>query len=522
MRFLLPLILSAATLAPGAVKIALVGDSTVNDQGGWGPGFRGSFGPDVTVVNFALNGRSSKSFRDEGAWKPVLDAKPDYIVIQFGHNDGPGKGVERETDPKTTYRANLIRYIEEARAAGAKPVLATSIVRRVFDTNGKIKAESLAPYVEETRTIAKEQGAPLMDLYSLTRDQAEKLGPAGCAEINAVTADGKPDTTHLAALGRNQIGMMAAHEFVRAVPSLRTMLLAGPAPVQVVVNPDGTGDYKTIQMAIDHAPFVPENQRLVIEIRPGAYEERLVVPQERQRTTLLGRNAADTIITAKMSAKDAGGTFLSSTVDVQGAAFEAENVTFENRFGTGSQAVAISVHSDRAVFRRCRFLGWQDTLYAATGRQYYKDCYIEGHVDFIFGNAAAVFENCEIHSKGDGYLTAQSRTAADMPTGFVFYRCRLTADHETKGSFLGRPWRPYSRVVYIECRIGAFIRPEGWDNWRDAKNEATAFYGESRCEGPGANAGQRVGWSHQLTEAEAAEFMPDRFLAGRDGWAPPR
>lgn len=447
MRRLLSLILSAAVLSPGAVKIALVGDSTVNDQGGWGPGFRGSFGPDVTVLNFALNGRSSKSFRDEGAWKPALDAKPDYILIQFGHNDGPGKGPGRETSPKTTYRANLIRYIDEARAIGAKPILVTSIVRRVFDTNGNIKSDSLVPYVEEARLVAKEKNVPLMDLYSLTRDQAEKLGSAGCAEINAVTADGKPDTTHLAALGRNQIGMIAAHEFVRVVPAMSALLLAAPAPVQVVVNPDGTGDYKTIQMAVDHAPFVPQNQRLIVEIRPGTYKERLVVPQERQRTTFLGRDAATTIITAGMSAIDAGGTFLSSTVDVEGAAFEAENVTFENSFGVGSQAVAITVHSDNAEFRKCRFIGWQDTLYAATGRQRYRDCYIEGHVDFIFGNAAALFENCDIHSKGDGYITAQSRTAPDMPTGFVFYKCRLTGDHQTKGSFLGRPWRPYSRVV---------------------------------------------------------------------------
>ncbi|MDE3198995.1 MAG: GDSL family lipase, partial [Acidobacteriota bacterium] len=151
MKYLLPLMLSAAVLSPAAVKIVLVGDSTVNDQGGWGPGFRGSFGSQVTVVNLALNGRSSKSFRDEGAWTPALDAKPDYILIQFGHNDGPGKGPDRETGPETTYRANLIRYIEEARGVGAKPVLVTSIVRRVFTPEGRIRADSLVPYVEEAR-----------------------------------------------------------------------------------------------------------------------------------------------------------------------------------------------------------------------------------------------------------------------------------------------------------------------------------------------------------------------------------
>ncbi len=449
MKYLLPLLCLLPMISPASVKIVLVGDSTVNNQGGWGKGFSGSLNEQVQVINLALNGRSSKSFRDEGAWAPALAAKPDYLLIQFGHNDSPGKGPERETDPNSTYRANMIRYIDEARAAGAKPVLVTSIVRRNFDDAGKIKPDSLVPYVEATRAVAKEKNVPLMDLYTLTRTQAEKLGPARCIEIDALDKDGKPDTTHLGPIGRNEIGSIAAHEFVRAVPAMRSMLQSGLPPMQVVVASDGSGDFKTIQMAIDHAPFVPDGQRLNIEIRPGTYKERLVVPQDRPRTTFLGEDAATTIITAAMSAKEAGGTFLSSTVDVQGAEFHAENVTFENTFGVGSQAVALMIHSDRAEFRRCRFLGWQDTLYAATGRQYYKDCYIEGHVDFIFGNATAVFDNCEIHSRGDGYLTAQSRTSKDLPTGFVFYHSKLTGENQTKGSYLGRPWRPYSRVVYL-------------------------------------------------------------------------
>jgi len=523
MKYLLPLLCLLPALSPAAVKIVLVGDSTVNDQGGWGKGFSGSFDSQVQVVNLALNGRSSKSFRDEGAWTPALTARPDYILIQFGHNDSPGKGPERETDPDTTYRANLIRYIDEARAAGAKPVLVTSIVRRVFDAAGKIKPDSLVPYVAATRAVAKEKNVPLMDLYALTLAQAEKLGPARCIDIDAIdrnAKDGKPDTTHLGPIGRNQIGSIAAHEFVSVVPDMRATLQAGPPPMQVVVAADGSGDFETIQRAIDHAPFVPDGQRLNIEIRPGIYKERLVVPQDRPRTTFLGENAATTIITAAMSAKEAGGTFLSSTVDVQGAEFHAENITFENTFGVGSQAVALMIHSDRAEFHRCRFLGWQDTLYASTGRQYYKDCYIEGHVDFIFGNATAVFDNCEIHSRGDGYLTAHSRTSPDLPTGYVFYHSRLTAENQTRGSFLGRPWRPYSRVVYIDCAMDAFIRPEGWDNWSDAKNEATAWYAEFGSTGPGAKTVERASWAHQLTQQQATAFQPDVFLRGSDGWNP--
>lgn len=223
-RFVLAGMMLLAVNCFAGVKIVLSGDSTVNDEGGWGTGFRAQFGSDVEVVNLALNGRSSKSFRDEGAWAPALTAKADYILIQFGHNDGPGKGADRETEPKTTYRANLLRYIEEARAVGAKPVLVTSIVRRVFTVDGRIKADSLVPYVEEARLVAAEAHVPLMDMYALTRAQAETLGPEKTAELNAVTADGKPDTTHLGATGRREVGILAAKEFVRVVPVMAEFL----------------------------------------------------------------------------------------------------------------------------------------------------------------------------------------------------------------------------------------------------------------------------------------------------------
>lgn len=218
-------LLAAVAIAGGeargqSIKIVLVGDSTVNDQGGWGPGLRAAFGPDVEVINLARNGRSSKSFRDEGAWTPALTAKPNYILIQFGHNDVPGKGHERETDARTTYRENLAHYVDEARTAGAEPVLITSIVRRNFTTDGKIKVDSLTPFVEAARAVATEKNVPLMDLYALTLAQAEKLGPAGCEDIDARDKDGKRDHTHLGAKGQQEIGAMAARELVRLEPAL--------------------------------------------------------------------------------------------------------------------------------------------------------------------------------------------------------------------------------------------------------------------------------------------------------------
>jgi len=207
------------------VKIALIGDSTVNDEGGWGPGLRASFdGSRVEVLNFALNGRSSKSFRTEKRWEPVLAAKPDYVLIQFGHNDSPGKGPERETDPKTTFRENLIRYMDEAKAAGAKPVLVTSIVRRNFDASGKIRPDSLVPYVAVVRELAAEKHVPLLDLYARTLKQAEDYGPEVTATLGARTKDDKLDTTHLGPRGQKEIGVMAARDLVAVEPSLKPYL----------------------------------------------------------------------------------------------------------------------------------------------------------------------------------------------------------------------------------------------------------------------------------------------------------
>jgi PelA/Pel-15E family pectate lyase len=220
---LLLAVLTTAAWAPaltGAAKIVLVGDSTVAEDGGWGPGFRASFDATVETLNHAMNGRSSKSFRAEKRWEPALAAHPDYVLIQFGHNDGPGKGPERETDAATTFRDNLRRYAAEARAAGATPVLVTSIVRRSFNADGSFRPDTLVPYVEAVRAVAAERQLPLIDLYALTRAQAERLGNAGCeSTIGAVDAAGKPDHTHLSPRGKAEIGAMVARELARLFPA---------------------------------------------------------------------------------------------------------------------------------------------------------------------------------------------------------------------------------------------------------------------------------------------------------------
>ncbi len=232
---------AAAQDAPTVKRIVLVGDSTVAPKSGWGDAFAKLLAPGVECRNLALGGRSSKSYRDEGHWKKVLEAKPDWVLIQFGHNDMPGKGPKRETDAKTTYRENLVRYIAEARAIGTKPVLVTSLTRRNFNAKGKIDPAHLAPstdsqagkqlqdflndYVEATRAVAAEQKVPLIDLNARSISQMNQLGPGAAVAFNAKSKDpAKPDTTHLSADGATKTADLVADEIRKHVPELFQLL----------------------------------------------------------------------------------------------------------------------------------------------------------------------------------------------------------------------------------------------------------------------------------------------------------
>jgi pectinesterase len=305
------------------------------------------------------------------------------------------------------------------------------------------------------------------------------------------------------------------------------------------VAADGSGDYKTVQAAVD---AVPENnsEPLVIHIKPGRYREKIRVPKGKAFVTFKGEDAKTTILTNDWNAKHVGadgkevGTFGSTSVLVEAPDFVAENVTFENSAGNTGQAVALSAVGDRQVFRNSRLLGWQDTLYANGGRQYYDHCYIEGRVDFIFGNAVAVFDHCIIHSKNGGHVTAASTDQA-KPWGYVFLDCKLTgdptpwkdpsgaqpADKATPKADLGRPWRPYASVTYVRCELGDHIKPEGWQKWRkDDETDKTARYAEYRCTGPGANRAGRLPWTKELSDEQAAQLTVEKLLAGTDGWKP--
>lgn len=305
------------------------------------------------------------------------------------------------------------------------------------------------------------------------------------------------------------------------------LVAAGPALAEVVITvaKDSSAQFATIQAAIDSIP-AGGTVRHVVQIAPGRYEERVTLPKDKPFVTLRGADRSTTVITYKLGANQPGpdgqpiGTGKTGTVYLLARDCAAEDLTVENSFGQGAQAVALYANADRLVFRNCRFLGWQDTLYADGGRQYYTGCQIEGHCDFIFGNAAAFFQDCTIRCLSANYITAHSRTAADQPTGYVFKDCKIVADEKTQGVYLGRPWRPYARVVYLDCWMDQAVRPEGWHNWRDPSREATVFYAEYRSKGPGANPDARVSWSRQLTDAQAAAFSAENFLKGTDNWSP--
>jgi pectinesterase len=297
--------------------------------------------------------------------------------------------------------------------------------------------------------------------------------------------------------------------------------LAQAQQKKLVVSQDGSGDYTSIQTALDAIPAFPE-ERLEIHIKNGVYKEKLVISSWKTRISFIGEDRDKTIIVwDDYSGKGAINTFTSYTVLVQGNEFRAENLTFENSAGPVGQAVALHVEADRCVFKNCRILGNQDTIYAGVdnSRQYYVNCYIEGTTDFIFGPATAVFENCTIHCKKNSYITAAS-TPQGQPHGFMFLNCKLTASPEATKVYLGRPWRPYAQTVFLNTEMGAFIRPEGWHNWKKPEAEKTAFYAEYKSKGPGAAPDKREKWSRQLTKKEAKRFKPELVLAGQDKWNP--
>lgn len=286
--------------------------------------------------------------------------------------------------------------------------------------------------------------------------------------------------------------------------------------VVLTVAQDGSGDFTKIQDAIYASPAFPY-EKVVINIKNGIYNEKVRIPEWNTHLTLIGESKENTIITFDDNFKKINlgrnSTFYTYTVLVEGDDFSASNLTIKNASGDHGQGIALSVVANRVKVSNCAILGNQDTLYLSgnQAKQYFKDCYIEGTTDFIFGGATALFENCTINSIKSSYISAAS-TPENTPFGFVFKACTLTANPDATAVYLGRPWRIYAKTVYLNCTMGKQIRPEGWENWSKPDAEKNTFYGEYNCKGEGAQTAKRVSWSHQLTKKEAEKYTTENIL----------
>jgi pectinesterase len=285
------------------------------------------------------------------------------------------------------------------------------------------------------------------------------------------------------------------------------------AQQQIIVSKDGKGDYTTVQAALNAVPL-HNKKPISIFIKNGIYKEKLFLDSTKNFVTLIGEDKFNTILsyddhTGKLTIKgDTINTRTSWSFKILADNFTASNISFQNDAGfTAGQAVAVEANGDKAIFYNCRFLGNQDVLFTNSekSRQYYKNCYIEGTTDFIFGSSTLWFEHCHIHSKKNSHITAAS-TPPEKQFGFIFNECILTGDTSLHSVSLGRPWRPYAAVVYLHCYIGDHIKPEGWANWNNTDNYKTARYAEYKNYGPSADPLKRVNWIKQLTDDEAKSY----------------
>ena len=289
----------------------------------------------------------------------------------------------------------------------------------------------------------------------------------------------------------------------------------------IVVSRDGTGNFRTLQEAIESARAFMD-YTVTIYVRNGVYKEKVIVPSWVENIHIIGEDRDKTIITYDDHANiNKMGTFRTYTVKVEGSDITFKNLTIENNAAQLGQAVALHTEGDRLKFINCRILGNQDTIYtgAKFTRLYFKDCYIDGTTDFIFGPSTALFEDCIIHSKRNSYVTAAS-TPKEAKYGYVFKHCKLTAEPGVDKVYLGRPWRPYAYTLFIECELGKHIVLAGWHNWGKQSNEETARYMEYKNTGEGANASERVAWSKQLTKKEAEAVTVDAIFRTQSDWNP--
>lgn len=522
--------------------IHMIGDSTMadkdisnlNPERGWGMVFENFVDDQVRVMNYAKNGRSTKSFVDQGLWDEVkANMRPgDYLFVQFGHNDQKSGKASVHAPAWGAYQDYLRMFINTAREAGATPVLFTSVARRHF-YNGVLDEETLGEYPEAMKAVAKEMDVVCIDMESATIDWLKEAGDLASREYfmwiepgtNPSAPAGKQDNTHSNPRGARRNCEIASDSLRVKLPQIAEHLVH----YDYVVDKEGRGDFLTVQEAIDAVPDYLSSRTKTILIKPGVYKERIIIPASKCNLKIIGSGAANTVISYDNAARklwpdtdDQMGTFGSASVFVDADNVSFQDLSIRNDAGSGDlvgQAVALATNGDCIFFHRCRIIANQDTIY--TGRRYsgigkacrsyYLDCYIEGTTDFIFGSGVVLFEDCHIHSRRNSYVTAAS-TAEGEKYGYVFKNCELTADPHINKVHLGRPWRDYAKVVYLDCYLGPHIVPAGWHNWSKPEREKTAFYAEYRSYGPGAAPDKRVTWSHQLSDEQASEYTYDKIM----------
>ena len=302
-------------------------------------------------------------------------------------------------------------------------------------------------------------------------------------------------------------------------------------PDTIVVARDGTGQFRNVGEAIEVCRAFMDYHK-VIYVKKGTYKEKLIIPSWLQNIEICGEDRDQTIITwddhANIEADISPltshlspqkiGTFRTYTLKIEGNDITLKNITIENNAAKLGQAVALHTEGDRLTFVNCRFLGNQDTVYTGVAgtRLFFKDCYIEGTTDFIFGPSTAWFEHCDIYCKANSYITAAS-TPQEIMYGYIFNNCTVSCAPDVTKVYLGRPWRAYGYTLFMHCMLPSQIRPEGWHHWQKER-ELTARYLEFENNGEGAATDKRVGWSRQLTKKEAKEITPENVFRRADDW----
>ena len=528
--------LATAWLLCSSFTIHLMGDSTMAEKDlskgtperGWGMMFQNFLDNGAQVINYARNGRSTKSVIDLGEWAKVYEAvQPgDWVFIQYGHNDSKQSDSLRYAAAYGAYQDNLRAFIEGVRAKGGNPVLLTPVARRWFKQAG-LDRNCHGDYPAAMKQVAEESGTPLLDVTTATLDWLEGLGDEASRPYFMIST-GKDDNTHTVACGARKVTEIVCGLIRDQLPQIAEHLIV---PFDFVVSADGHGDFTTVQEAVNALPNYSHKFISTVFIRKGVYKECVSIPHTKFRVHFIGEDAVSTIITNDNYAKRIWpgrdfpvGTSGSATIYIHASYITFENLTFENSAGEGKeigQAVAVFTDGDFLFFKGCRFIGNQDTLYTygrfgkfgGIKRNYFLDCYIEGTTDFIFGTSIAYFENCLIHSKKNSYVTAAS-TLQGQKYGYVFKNCRLTADPGINKCYLGRPWGAYAKTVFIDCELGSHILPDGWHDWEKEGKPDTkknSYYAEYGSTGPGAR-GPRVKWAHTLKAKQLKDYSFEKVM----------